>query len=292
MRNTTLSLLLLISVLGFAKSANPVKKSTIDYYSNKPFNLGINKIPLGYNGVNPVQLFQNLIIRDGESKKSEFETTKQFESRTKNKELSPIIGNVYKDSLFAVSAKLTYYKLSPKYDADNGKMTIDIELDDYVGYKTESKYDRNKKIIELKTIEISHDRYTGSNVYGVKKIIDKYEDEEYSLQINNWESLYNIYKKEIYPTTISFSFEMDSNNAINMTNSIKVNKHKLGCLFIGKLIDPFMSIGYYYSGKATIDDTNEFTTTYHYLHMFIDEIWLYNKTTGKIYSKIKKQDKW
>jgi hypothetical protein len=87
--------------------------------------------------------------------------------------------------------------------------------------------------------------------------------------------------------------KLDIDASIQLTTKIDVSHAKqiiesnsLGCLFIGKISEPYTCEGYSQI-KPTIDFPKEYITYNKYINLNAIEIWLFNMKTGEIYSKIK-----
>ena len=269
------------------KSNESIKKAT--GYSIIPFDLNKEKIPIAYNGIDPILLFNKLESRSTNLIKNEFETTAQYQERIAKTDSVSIIGKLNKNSYFAFKVNirnLTGFKVS--YNADEQLLNVKLILQMYTNYELKNSFDYTRKSVELKEIS-NKSIYLGSNAFGATQRIEKSKESSYHVLIDNWENFTD--KRGEYETdTITCKFNLDAIHSKQIVKSIKTNNKILGCLIIGKLSHPFSCTGYSYF-EPTLDSPFEYITYYKYINLQVYEIWFYNTQTGLIYSKLKAQPK-
>jgi len=250
------------------KSIKKIKKtSNYDIY---PFDLNRKQLPLDYKGVNPVLLFNQIYYRSN-LHKSDYETTSQYNERISLERGKPLFGKIYTDSILAFVPK---QNIDCNYNADNQTLNSQMTISYYTNTYKQESYDFNRKCILLERIN-KESTYSGSNAFGFNVIVDKTESNEYDLLLENWKNL-NI------ETSIQFTTKIDVFNAKQIIES-----KLLGYLFIGKISEPYTCEEGYSYKKPTIDFPEEDITNIEYINLHVIEIWLFNKKTGEIYSKIK-----
>ena len=89
------------------KTIKAINKNTIHLVSIS--DLSIPNLPLGFQGVNPIELYKNLEKRKDKLNKKEFETTSQFQDRIKKENTKPIIGKLTEDSLYFFKVLLSTF---------------------------------------------------------------------------------------------------------------------------------------------------------------------------------------
>lgn len=258
------------------------KKTT---YLTTSFDPNLTKIPIDFKGHNPIELYKSLRKKTTALSKGEFETTAQFEDRVKIENSKPILGILNEQSLFSFKSKESNLDhLSFSYDADNQLIELAIYCHTFFGEN--SQIDRSKKTIELNEIRIEKNSTIGTNAFGVSKEINSYTDDVYSLLIDNWRNFVN---GGILDDLIKIKFKV---NPVIAKQIKEVDLHYggngvLGFLYIGNIIKPFTYDGHYYSGAPTLSYPNRFTKNIYYINLKLNEIWIYNKITGEILTKIK-----
>jgi len=259
-------------------STKTVSKGT--GYISTAFDLNLMKLPIGFKGINPIELYKSLAVKSTSLQKEEFETTGQFNERQNVETSKPIFGKLNKDSLFVfkvILSKPTFSEIL-SYNADMEMLTVDTQLE--FAKITGQEYDFSKKSITLKEVS-KKERYIGTNAFGTSMKVTKINSEMYQLLIENWKDLED--KTDKYNlANIKYQFQVN----INTAKQVKQN-NGLGCLFIGKLSLPYSYTGYYYSGPATIDSPIVSVDNYKYINMTVTEIWYYNTITGEILAKNK-----
>lgn len=118
-----LTLLLTVLTLAFSIIGQQTSTGTTSCDSEKEIDINAEKLSANYHGNNLVKIFREIrkktsLVRD------EFETTKQFNERVQKENQKPILGNLNFENLFAFE-----YEGLFKYDADNERMSIELNLD-------------------------------------------------------------------------------------------------------------------------------------------------------------------
>lgn len=188
--------------------------------------------------------------------KGEFEKSDVYEKRLHSINLDEVYA-------FAITDKDT---LEITYDPD--KEVVDIEIKPLSAYRFLPKTDGDNSIwpfIILKTTKKKVSSYVGSNAFGAKKVIKKYEANKYGVQVEKNNSV---------------SFSMPIREA-------KKYKDNMSILLICKpqiKNDVLAFIGSYYS-EPTFDNPVEISYGVLGLNMELLSIWVYDSKTGKIHYK-------
>ncbi len=279
---------------------NPKKKSNLSVpnrttvsrpaYDSKPFNANLESLPPQYLGNDIERIFDALYDRKDISGKGEYEATEQYRLRLNTERLSPIIGGLNVESIFAFRLE----EVATKYDADNQLLNIffvPAVIEEGVDKSVENyeKYGRttndNIRAVDIKSKE-SREKYIGSNAFGVRKEITRFFNEDYKLSITNWKKFIDrryIEPKAEMPANIPivFGLPMPPETAI-------ANRNNLTVLLICKLVEPnFFAYGE--NHLPTIDSPTEQHAQYLYLNVKLLEYWIFDKFSGEIYFKVKEK---
>jgi hypothetical protein len=235
-------------------------------YTNIQVDTSLNRLPPKYFGNDPRALFTAIEKRKDKAEKSEFETIEQFQKRITNENSMPIIGKLSTDSLWSLQANEAKFE----YSADSAEMNI------YINFG----FDGILKAISLSSVEINHGSYAASNSYGASTVVKSSDYESYAAAPCNYSEF--PFKDTIGQHYIGVKIALDQNEAKNAKNDMKV-------LLIAKLADPLISEVERYH-EATFSSPNTSIFSDRYIHINLNEIWIYNQKTGQIYSKIKRSN--
>jgi hypothetical protein len=255
-------------------STKSIKKTSS--YDISPFDLNRKQLPINYKGVNPILLYNQLEKKSRDLTKSEYETTIQYSERINLEKEKPLFGKIYTDSILAFVSDTRNIKYN--YNADVQSLNIKMNLANYTNYYNDISFDFNRKSVMLDEIE-KESTYLGSNAFGLSNLVDKTESNEYDLLFENWKN-FNIPIKNS-DALIEVNIGLDVLHAKQIIES-----DVLSCLFIGNLCEPYTCVGYSFQ-KPTISYPVEYITNFKYINLHVIEIWLFNKKTGEIYSKLK-----
>lgn len=239
-------------------TTSSIRKKTAELnavYLSTSFDLNLSRIPVGFRGHNPIELYNNIKKKSIAINKGEFETTAQYEEKIEAESKKPIIGNLYEYSLFTFQSN-NIFDLT--YDADNQEMEA---------------YITNIKEIELRNRILRKGTYNGTNAFGVSKEIDFEESISHCLSIINCNKF----------TNLKAVFKISAEKA----KQIK-EKKLLSVIYIGKLSKPYIQNNYY-TNTPTLKDPYDDKKRINYINFELNEIWIYNKISGEIYAKIKQQ---
>jgi hypothetical protein len=262
--------------------AVPVASTVPDIRS---FDIQVDKLAPGFTGHNIKAIFNDLVTKKNNALKGEFETTAEFEARLQRQAQEPILGKLDRNGYFAFVIKNTSGETF--YDADLQVMTIAIAL--HSG--DESIYKNSNKKALVSQAESKREQYEGSNAYGAKATVTRHLGINYDVAFSNYSrfgvSKYidsgtrsrghteDFFAKDVFMVRIPMDVAL-----------AKEVKSKLQILAIVKLLEPYTYEGSFYD-KPTISRPDEYFIQYHFLNTELLELWIFDESTGKVFSKQK-----
>jgi len=193
-----------------------------------------------------------------------------------------LFGSVGMDAVFA-------FVVVPnlKYDADTQTLSMYLPTSIVVD---KSNVDSSRLAIKVKVGREWEKKSIGQNIYGAKVVITKYFRETFELAIHNMSS----FKSSIF----EFEDEYHRNNQVFVSQVKKKpaeaqdakNKNKIAALILAKLTPPYISEGHIILGPTFEFPSGSYSKMF-YVDVDVMEIWFYDKTTGAIMAKIKREDK-
>ncbi len=284
-------------------------------YDIEEINRSLVRLSPNYLGNDPKSVYSAIKKRTVTEKKGEFETTKAFEKRLQAESQTPVLGKVGLNGTFAFQSE----DAEISYSADNSEFTIVIkpwkisEPSDYTLAKLKdpsfksTAFNPNAKVIPLNRERVGSKSYIASNNFGASTVVDESNYEVYELAIANylefpfretiteeaqqrikvWEQMLSksgSYKHEPYITEYDKEWTVTDTVAANPEEAKNI-KNNIRLLFIGKLDVPYIAESVIHR-KPTMSSPTEFTSIIRYLYVKLEEIWIYNVSSGHIYSKI------
>jgi tetratricopeptide (TPR) repeat protein len=241
-------------------------------FSNFEFVKTATQLPPNFIGNNALKIFEALENSNKSQEKGEFETQKQYVDRISRERRMPLMGNISKDSIlaFAVDVNAIDRVITNRYDADEQMMNYEFTPDPCQDKLTSSKLDSkdSKRCFNLEMKIVRDRNYNATNGFGSKFIVNEKIVFVPSLLIEKWNT------SELRKSSIRLTIE-----------KAKEAKHQNSVLMIGKLTSPFISKGFL-NTKPTQTNPKDWNWLYRYLHLELQEIWIFNQRTGEIYKKI------
>lgn len=233
-----------------AEQSKPLAKRQTTF-SNKPFDVNVEKLAKDFSGTDPVSLFQALLNKP-EPIKREFETTEQFTTRYDRWLSQPVFGSVTPTSLIALTFRpgiIPSEQASFKYNADAGEMTLSLSPGWCGGLNN---------LTILSTVK-NLGSYVGQNAFGVKRKIEK-------------------------STVTRFCLEGVSNTRISFpipSERAPAEKHSARFVLLGTLRSPYTAI---VEDRAmpTLDSPEAVRWTDFVLKFNVEEVWIFSGLTGAI----------
>ncbi|MFH1702366.1 MAG: hypothetical protein ABIB41_02890 [Nitrospirota bacterium] len=270
----------------------PTKASTTSRYLNVSFDPAIEKIPVPYLGHDIEQVYKAFDERKRAEQKDEFESTEQYQRRLATQDEKPLFGSVGQNSILAFVSSP-----SSAYDADS--QTLKISLHTSPVWQS-VQIDRSRLALEIKS-EITKKKSMGQNAYGAKVEIEELYVKEFELAIHNqvdfetekdlgksWKDIQSMMSEYNLPSE-SFKGEMEATfvKRLKMQPAdARTVKDKIAALILVKPTAPFISSGATLH-EATFKDPNQFLGQMYYVDVDLLEIWIYNKQSGELLTKIK-----
>jgi hypothetical protein len=248
-------------------------------YSTEPIDFNTDKFPPKYLGHDIAKLSSKL-ENAFTTKKSEYETTEQYNSRIAEQRKKPLIGSIGIDDYFVlvltskdkslkheISGFSDYFPQSirSEYDADNKKLNIDIIKNAcfYKGDILTSAY-----CLTTYYGVFASEFYTAGNAMGATIQVEKYSQTAYSLLLDN----------------SHFAEEYTIINDVDVATAIKL-KDELALAVVFKVKDPYVKKGWFYT-QPTLKEPRESQTAYTSVAGIPVAFWYFNFNTGKIIKKI------
>lgn len=220
----------------------PVAASVVKPWEPTPFNLDTDRLPPNYLGLDPVMFFQMFKSKVENSKKGEFETSKEFSKRTANKDL--LLSPIRTSDLYA-------FTLNPyiNYSADTQTYRID--------YSCEGKFpiekDKNWVTCKVAPIEEVKSTYVGSNAFGAgSRTVESTRGHDFAIAIPKGSvALRASFSKD---RNISIRYELRERFRVPLEKARNLKDMKLALLFIGRVTDAKIIEGQTLIIKPKIDD--------------------------------------
>jgi len=266
-------------------------------YLSTAFDMNTQKILVPNLGHDIEQVYNAFDRRKKTERKDEFETTDQYQKRLSGQSAEPLFGSVGPDSVLA-------FVVSPssQYDADSQTLTVSIETSPVW---QSVQIDKSKLGVRIKRGETYKKKSIGQNAYGAKIEIEETYTKGFELAIHNHssfetEKVLSEYEKErqkrmaemrakynLSSTSLDIGGKTVFLQRINMgPTEAKAAKENLAALVLAKATIPNISNGAILH-KATFKDPNEFFSQIYYVDVDLLEIWIYDKLTGELITKIK-----
>lgn len=263
-----------------ASGQSPIKSA----YSQVPFS---GKVTVGYRGNDPRAVLRALnAVRPKE--KSEFETTAHYEERLANSADVPLYGALRTSSIFAFvfpSVETPSYpggidpgSLEISYDADTETMSAKLGIGSV--YNDAGEHSKDIRSIVWNWARTGRGDYIGSNAFGAIRTVKKSVSVSTGLAFSIDSPFYSgrgDWTDDFYPSPIGMTFSVPASRA-------KMLKKNLRVLVVASLLQP-TSIEESVHREPKIDHPYDTAELGHYLHVDIQEIWLFDSSTGEVVAK-------
>ncbi len=252
------------------------------------FSSDWQKVPSTFKGNDFEAIYNSLISSQKFFEKDEFETTTKFTERITNPANIKFAGNLTAaDTLvFVYEPSANDYGfingLLVEYDADKEVLNATINTDRvsaYIDVSTTNikKLDFSATTVKSQTMK-SEGIYVGENTFGVKRDIEKFRGNTFSLAIAN---IKDFNEADVSKPLTSLRIQLKLAPA-----EARIVKNNLSVVFVTRLINPYYGISST-EIKPTIDNPKDIKAYDKFLIGNVSEIWLFNRADGTIYSKIK-----
>lgn len=259
-----------IVVLAFAHQAsasNLKVAKQIETYDQEPVDIEQDSLGKNYKGHSCVAVARSL--KSLNPRKGEFETSSDFSVR-----MTPILNTVIYGK-FTGASVLGFIPpndtaLHSSYNADTATMKFSIHA---VGASLPHDDGFSTKSAIVHRVKTAQSSYIAANGYGNKVRVSKANFDVCAIAITKLSPLLRISSDPI-----SGEFDMPVDEA-------RSSKGNLSALYVGKLDLPFIQ-KYSEHLEPTIDNPYEYVYTGDAIGFRLDQIWIFNAKTGKIYHKI------
>jgi hypothetical protein len=245
------------------------------------FDISTEKLPPKYEGFNIEAVFRRLSLRSSTLAKGEFETSEQHRQRLKRHESTPVIAPLTVNDVLVFS--IDRNAIDSNYDADKQSLQVAIT----VGYVQSRAGLKGFRSLSATSHLINEGSYTATNAFGTKVRVTSRKIVMYELAYDNPHefavSEYLASREKVPGVSARDSLLVDIK--MDTLTAIKA-KQNLHALVLTKLTPPYTSNATYYD-RPTFDNPVSYYQTYNYLLTHLEELWLYDKTSGNIYAKVK-----
>jgi len=289
-------------VLSISSQAQKVKITKSKTSQIIPINYNWERLPDNFHILNGNELYSS-ISNTFKLSKSEFETTKNFEQRKKQRLIQPIVGNLTVDStLYVEIIQNKEDILNPcEYNADTQELSVNFgftstfevtvlnynndyfqSIRDSLPYSQRNNYP-SLSMLKIYQREKDLGSYKGQNAFGVKKTVDKYLYTQIYLVLQDSSSFIpkrffsNNVSIKSFLEDIILKFPIEPNNAKEAKKNLKI-------IAFLKLYEPYFDEDTKHD-PATIDLPVSITEERYFIFANIEKIWFYNSTTRQIYHK-------
>ncbi len=249
-------------------------------YTREKLDVTAESLPESYKGQEPAEVSAavlRLMSKRSNLQKDEFETTEEFERRTKEASKAPVLGGLAVTDFFALQLYPTETLFV--YDADKGILKMNISAEGVL--KTIPVTEQKEKVTDV---------YQGQNTFGAKVNVTKIERICIGL---SWQNTKDFGAKD-RNILESFALKQELPMPLEVARNTKAHLRILAVFQLFELHNQFTKdMKNLYGGiqkdykKATVQSPFEIVTTYYLINAKISEFWLYNEETGEILKKIR-----
>lgn len=257
--------------------------------SSAPIDIEAARLPIGYKGNDPQQIFKTLA--DRRTPKGEFETTDAYRDRIAKELARPVLGSLTAfNSIFAfeLGGRL---RLISEYNADTENLQVGVRRGQVTKGITLLSDDWVTLPLPI-VVSTSQEKYQATNAYGAQVVVDKSTLAAYELIVRNWKDWEAVRytpisgharepssarESSLKPDSLLFSTTMSPAEA-------RLVKPHLKLLGLVRLKYPFTEFDVSRS-KPTFDVPEDTIIRYNYLHADLIELWLFDANTGKVLQK-------
>jgi hypothetical protein len=269
--------------------AAPTSKAAVIVYSQSPFSGNLTRGFLGHDA----RAICRAIEKTGPKEKAEFETTAQYEARLAGQAKKTLYGTLTMSSTFAFvvptheSPKFvgSMYPLNlrTKYDADSETMNVEIGFSSM--HPRGDEYAEGVRSIIWNEVSRTDGSYLGSNAFGATTRVERTTETTTGLAFDI--ATTPLYRgkgslDKIVSESRRTSFHVSPQRA-------KLLKDGLRILVIATLIDPYTVNTEEYK-DPTLEYPYEETRRYRYLKVAIEDVWIFDLTSGEVFVKLSHLD--
>jgi hypothetical protein len=244
----------LASVASPSSAQSTTERATRDAsksYQPQPWVAGQTKLPPRYPGTDIKWLYKLLSKYSERPSKSDFETTKEYEERTRVHAALPSPLAADKEYAFRIEAFELMHQL--RYDAEAEEFhtgqfgMICLDADKNVDFQ------QALVVCEVGDLERREDEYVGSNAYGAKRDIERRREHNFGLAIDKANELSKKFLKGHQGFQDRF--------AMPRARARLLEGKRIGVLFVGMLHDPHLVPGQPTIIRPTISNPSDIRVT-------------------------------
>jgi len=265
--------------------ARPLSEDRPAAASATAFDIRAEQLPPNYSGHDIKAIYKELSSRGAGATKGEFETTEEFRTRVRQEASTPIYGGHRPDAYFAF--KVTNTMGETFYDADRQVMTLAVALDN----ASKSFYRPSDKKSLSVEYDSKTDSYELSNVYGAKVPATLRFSNHHEIAFKNYKDFNVTRYLDSRSRRLGYTSDSFARDAIlielpmNVTTAKKVKKD-LEILAVVKLVEPH-TFGDTFGARPTVAEPGGMLAQFYYLNAVLSGLWVYDKTTGQIFIKVR-----
>ena len=234
-------------------------------YDTKPFNINTDRLSPMYAGHNPELLYNNIRLRQEMVKRRPEETVEEHRSRIARDIYTPVMGSIDFDSVCA-------FRVPPgksAYDAGRGSIELTVKLTPVF----EKGLETPRRAFMVRFQPQLDNSYVIKEKNGSRRIIEEKKFSEYAiLPVDDAGS--PVEERDAFAMTVPTTGE-----------EAKKNEGDLMFLIIGRLRSPYIS--YQEVNRNPLPgSTGTYLARYHYVHVKIVDIWVYDSASGKVVQKL------
>lgn len=262
---------LLLTLAAPLLHAQQAKATATTTFIATPFDVAAQQLPAGFKGHNCAALAAR--VKALATKKSEFESTTDYEARMSTAKSSPIFAKLSANDTLAFV--LNSGAAEMKYDADAGIATFELSeimmhVDSLVvvGSKNHAQAFTVQQLSEVRR------PFVGVNAFGRQVQAESVKRSVCAIAVTNMSrgrlSLYSQTSAKLPPA------------------AARVAKENLGALIVGRLVPPLYHDAFT-ARTAKIDSPVELSVDGPALPLDLAELWYFNRRTGEILAKVEPQ---
>lgn len=243
----------------------PQGKFLSTMYDTKPFAVDTDRLSPGYGGHNPELLYNGIRLRQEMVKRRPNETSEEHRSRIARDIYTPIMGSIDFDSVYA-------FRVAPgksTYDAGRGSVELTVKLTPVF----EKGLETPRRAFRVRFQPQLDNSYAVTEKNGSRRVIEEKKFSEYAiLPVDDAGA--PVEERDTLAMTVPMTAE-----------EAKKNEGDLMFLLIGRLQSPYIS--YQEVNRNPLPGSmGTYLARYHYVHVKIIDIWVYDTASGKILQKL------
>lgn len=258
------------------------KKQAVKQLTFNAFDPSVESVGKSFRGMDFPRLVEPLKRLKTQLEKSEYETTDAFNARIEELLTKPLGKGTYTPNS-TVAFLIPTHLVDASYDADNRTVTL-------------STVSSVSRINELHFIVFngSPSYYTGRNAFNRAVRVKRYVQLVYTMKLD-------FPGGDARPLTLPpLDLDLDKEDEAcekataavcdaSITIAAIHYKYMTGVVLVGRLHEPFYDESMDTS-EPTIDDPEDVTIFEHKFFMNVQEVWLIDTTSGRVYKKYKAED--